>query len=226
MTQSGPPRRAMVLAAGRGERMRPLTDRSPKPMLEIAGKPLIVHCIERLVEAGITHLVVNYAWLGHQIADALGDGTALGACVRYSPEPEGALEVAGGIVEALPLLGDGPFITVNADVWSDYRLERLPRTPDGLVHLVMVDNPPFHPHGDFGLVDGRLVLDARARLTFSGIALYRPELFQGLSRGRRALLPLLERAIRRRQASGEHHRGSWYDVGTPERLAALAEALG
>ena len=223
--KSGPPTRAMVLAAGRGERMRPLTDRCPKPLLEIAGKSLIVHCIERLVAAGITDLVINHAWLGGQIVAAIGDGSRLGARVRYSPEPEGALEVGGGIVEALPLIGEAPFVAVNADVWCDYPLQRLPHAPTGLAHLVMVDNPSFHPDGDFVLREGRLVLDTQNRLTYSGIGLFQPEMFSGLPRGRRTLLPLLEQAIRQKQASGEHHRGDWHDVGTPQRLAALSEAL-
>ena len=215
----------MILAAGRGERMRPLTDQIPKPLLPVAGRPLIVHWVERLVHAGISDLVVNHSWLGDQIEAALGDGAPYGARIRYSPEPFGRLDVAGGIINALALLGDAPFIAVNADVWTDYSLERLEREPVGSFHLVMVDNPAHHPAGDFALTDDRLGLDVEPRLTFAGIGLYRATLFARHAPGRRRLLPLLEQAIRGGEATGEHYRGDWVDVGTPERLHELDQRI-
>ncbi len=212
--------RAMILAAGRGERMRPLTDHTPKPLLPAAGKPLIVYHIEALARAGVRDIVINHAWLGECIEQALGSGAEWGVRLHYSPEAPGGLETAGGILQALPLLGDAPFWVVNGDVWTDYPFAALPREPEGLAHLVLVDNPPHHPEGDFSLRDGRLGLDG-PRLTFSGIGVYRPEFFLGLEPGRRRLAPLLAAAARRAQISAEHYRGRWYDIGTPERLRAL-----
>lgn len=217
--------KAMILAAGRGERMRPLTDHTPKPLLRAGGQMLIEYHLRALVAAGITEIVINHAHLGEQIEAALGDGRAYGALIRYSPEGS-ALETGGGIFRALPLLGAGPFLVVNGDVWSDYPFGRLPAAPAGLVHLVLVDNPPHHPKGDFALRDGRLVdADGLARLTFSGIGLYRPELFAGCRPGPFPLAPLLRAAIARGEATGEHYRGQWVDVGTPERLAELDRRL-
>ena len=218
--------KAMVLAAGRGERMRPLSDRRPKPLLEVGGRPLIEHCIERLVAAGIREMVINHAWLGNRIVEALGDGRRLGAAIRYSAEPEGALDVGGAIVEALPLLGAQPFIAVNADVWSEYPFGRLLSAPRRLAHLVLVDNPAWHPQGDFHLGAGRVVEGGGGpRLTFSGIAAYRVELFAGYPPGRQALRPILETAIESGEVSGEHYRGRWFNVGTPAELSALGKAL-
>ncbi len=220
--------KAMILAAGRGERMRPLTDHTPKPLLPIGGKPIIVWHIEQLVKAGITELVVNHAHLGQQIEDTLGDGGRFGAHIHYSPEAS-ALETAGGIANAMPLLGDLPFAVINGDVFCDYDFSRLPAIAAALsdsgddAHLVMVDNPPQHQNGDFILKDGRLVQTGDTpKLTFSGIGVYRPELFSHIARGSVAPLgPLLRARIAAGKVSGEHHRGWWVDVGTPQRLAEL-----
>ena len=217
----------MILAAGRGERMRPLTDHTPKPLLRAGGKPLIVWHIERLAQAGICDLVVNHAHLGRHIEQALGDGSGWGVQIRYSAEGEGrALETGGGIFKALPMLDDAPFMVINADVWSDLELGHLRLAPDLLAHLVMVDNPEHHPGGDFRLLRGRLYDEGRPRLTFSGIGVYHPRLFAGCHAGAFPLAPLLRAAMRRGEVSGEHHRGRWVDVGTPQRLADLDEALG
>lgn len=213
--------KAMLLAAGRGERMRPLTDTTPKALLELRGRPLIVHAIERLRAAGIVDLVINYAWLGEQIRAALGDGGTLGVRILWSAEPEGALETGGGIYRALPLLGPAPFVVCNADVWCDFDFARLPPQPVGLAHLVLVDNPPWHARGDFVLDGTRVHDDEGARLTFSGVGLYRAALFDGPHPERFALAPVLRAAMTRAQVSGEHHAGTWCDVGTPQRLQAL-----
>jgi len=211
----------MILAAGRGERLRPLTDRCPKPLIEVGGKPLITRHIENLAAAGVTALVINLGWLGDRIRGHLGSGEALGVDIAYSQEPPGALETAGGIVQALPLLGAEPFLVVSADVLSDYRYRRLVnRRPPGLAHLVMVDNPPHHPAGDFALRRDRLVRNGERRLTYSGIGVFRPEMFDDLEPGRRALRPVLDRAIEDGRLSGEHYPGLWMDIGTPERLAS------
>ena len=217
--------KAMILAAGRGERMRPLSDRRPKPLLEVRGRPLIEHCIARLVDAGVREMVVNHAWLGDRIVEALGDGSRFGATIRYSAEPEGALDVGGAIVEALPLLGTDPFIVVSADVWSTYPFGRLLSAPRGLAHLVLVDNPAHHPEGDFRLKEGWIEGGDGSRLTYSGIATCRAELFAGRAPGRQALRPILEAAIERGEVSGEHFRGRWFNVGTPAELTALESAL-
>ncbi|WJW75916.1 nucleotidyltransferase family protein [Thiohalobacter sp. IOR34] len=220
--------KAMILAAGRGERMRPLTDRVPKPLLRAGGKALIEYHLEALAAAGVRELVVNHAHLGWQIEQALGEGGRWGLKIHYSPEPEGALETGGGIFRALRagLLGEAPFLVVNGDVWSDYPLSRLPVEPQGLVHLVLVDNPPQHPAGDFALdAGGRVRETGAACLTFSGIGVYRPELFDDCSPGRFPLAPLLRRAMAAGRVSGEHYRGLWMDVGTPGRLAALDRQL-
>jgi MurNAc alpha-1-phosphate uridylyltransferase len=216
----------MLLAAGRGERMRPLTDYTPKPLLEVAGKPLIVWHIEKLVRAGISELVINHAHLGAQIEQALGNGSRFGARIQFSAEAH-ALETAGGIANALPLLGDGPFAVINGDIFCDYDFAALRRQADTLehrgdaAHLVLVSNPPQHPDGDFALHDGR-VIDGEPRLTFSGIGIYQPALFAGIPRGSIApLAPLLRAQIALGKVSGEHHAGLWADVGTPQRLAEL-----
>jgi MurNAc alpha-1-phosphate uridylyltransferase len=222
--------RAMILAAGRGERMRPLTDHTPKPLLQAGGKPLIVWHIERLVRAGITDLVINHAHLGAQIEQALGDGSRFGAHIRYSSEGT-ALETAGGIAFALHLLGDQPFAVVNGDVYCDYDFTHLPALAAKLqqgqssAHLVLVDNPVHHPNGDFGL-DAMRVTDTTPKLTFSGIGLYRPELFGHIPRGTKApLAPLLREQIGLGKVSGEYHCGVWVDVGTPQRLEELDRQL-
>jgi len=212
----------MILAAGRGERMRPLTDRTPKPLLPVAGKPLIVWHLERLARAGVVHVVINVAHLGEHIEALLGDGDAWGLEIRYSSEPPGALETAGGIALALPLLGDEPFLVVNGDIYCDFDFASLPALGGGdLAHLILVDNPAHHRQGDFAL-DGTRVSNDSQRLTFAGIGVYRPQLFSAIAAGERAkLAPLLTQAIDAGRVSGQMHRGGWVDVGTPERLAAL-----
>lgn len=217
--------KAMLLAAGRGERMRPLTDDTPKPLLRIGGQTLIEHHLHALVQAGITGLVINHAHLGEQIVNALGDGDAYGVSIQYSPETGSALETGGGIFNALPLLGDQPFLVVNADIWTDFAFDGLPDIPDGLAHLVMVDNPEHHPEGDFSLSSGRLAQRGPAMLTFSGIGVYRPELFEGCQPGAFPLGPLLRGAMDQEQVSGEHYAGRWFDIGTPERLDAVNDVV-
>lgn len=214
-------RRAMILAAGRGERMRPLTDTLPKPLLRVQGRSLIERHVERLARAGVESIVVNLAWLGTMIRDALGDGQRFGVKIRYSEETPHALETAGGIFRALPLLGPEPFLVVNGDVLTDYPFARL-ALDDGLdAHLVLVPNPPHHPRGDFGLENGAAVAVALDPFTFSGIAVYRPEFFAGCRDGTFPLKPLLVRAMAAGRCSAEVYRGVWEDVGTPERLQAL-----
>jgi MurNAc alpha-1-phosphate uridylyltransferase len=212
---------AMVLAAGRGERMRPLTDTVPKPLLMVRGKPLIVWHLEKLSRLGVKHVVINLAWLGEQIRAALGDGASWRLQIRYSEEREGALETGGGIFQALPWLGAQPILVVNADVFTDLDFASLQIAPDALAQLVLVANPRHHPNGDFALVDGRVQEQGAARWTYSGIGLYRPELFAGCSAGRFPLLPLLRRAIAARRLHGQLFEGAWSDVGSIERLAAL-----
>ncbi len=214
--------RAMILAAGRGERMRPLTDTTPKPLLEVAGRPLIDWQLTRLAEAGAEAVVVNTAWLGEQIEAAVGDGRAWGLRVLYSREPAGGLETGGGIHRALPLLGDAPFWVVNGDVWSDYPLARLPSRPAGLAHLVLVDNPDHNPRGDLVLDgQGRVHAHGAQGLTFAGIGVFDPALWDGCRPGSFPLAPLLRGAAARGQVHGERWTGIWHDVGTPHRLAAL-----
>jgi len=218
---------AMILAAGRGERMRPLTDRCPKPLLRVGGRPLIDWHLRGLAAAGVERVVVNVAWLGAHLREYLGDGAAWGLELRVSDEGDEALETGGGIHRALPLLGEDPFWVVNGDVWSDFPLARLPRTPCGLAHLVLVDNPPHHPQGDFRLdARGRVRSEGGGqRLTFSGIGCYRPELFAGCAPGAFRLAPLLQAAADAGEVGGVYHAGLWSDVGTPERLAALQASL-
>lgn len=215
----------MILAAGRGERMRPLTDHTPKPLLEAGGRRLIEYHLKALARAGFTDIVVNHAHLGVRIEQALGDGSRHGVRIAYSPEGDKALETGGGIFHALPLLGDEPFLVVNGDVWTDYPFARLPHEPQGLAHLVLVDNPPHHPQGDFALTGSRVTSDGPARLTFSGIGVYRPELFAGCEPGVFPLAPLLRRAMEAGQVTGEHYRGRWLDIGTPQRLEELDREL-
>lgn len=222
----GSPTRAMILAAGRGERMRPLTDSTPKPLLRVAGKPLIEYHVEALARAGMQRLVVNHAHLGEQIVAFLGDGSAWGVSIAYSAEPAGALETGGGIQHALPLLGDAPFWVVNGDVWSDYPFLTKAMPAGALAHLVMVDNPEHHSGGDFRLdASGRLSDAGGARLTYSGIGLYRAELFAGCAAGAFPLAPLLRQAMATGRVTGEYHAGRWLDIGTPERLRALDREL-
>jgi len=217
--------RAMILAAGRGERMRPLTDHTPKPLLQAGGKPLIVWHIERLARAGFTELVINHAHLGQQIEAALGDGSQWRVHIRYSAEGT-ALETAGGIANALPLLGEQPFLVVNGDVFTDIDYASLALPEGKLAHLVMVDNPPQHAAGDFGLKDGLVLESAEHRLTFSGIGVYHPALFANVQLGQAAkLAPLLKAAMQQQRVTGQHHHGLWHDIGTPERLEQLDDWL-
>jgi MurNAc alpha-1-phosphate uridylyltransferase len=221
----------MILAAGRGERMRPLTDEMPKPLLVAGGKPLIVWHIEALVHAGIRDLVINHAHLGHLLEAALGDGARFGARIAWSPE-EVALESAGGIAHALPLLGDEPFAVINGDITCDFDFAQLPRAADALrkagalAHLVLVPNPPHHPQGDFALREGRVIEQAAPMFTFSGIGVYAPALFSGIAAGAKAkLAPLLRAAMANGRVHGELHAGRWMDIGTPARLAELDRLL-
>ncbi|KAI5913588.1 nucleotidyltransferase family protein [Thauera sp. 2A1] len=221
--------KAMILAAGRGERMRPLTDHTPKPLLEAGGKPLIVWHIERLREAGFTELVINHAHLGHLLEAALGDGRRLGVHIAWSPERE-ALETAGGIRQALPLLGDHPFLVVNGDVFCDVDFASVRLQPGDFAQLLLVPNPAHHTAGDFLLRGTRIVADdegaAAQCLTFSGIGVYDPALFADLAPGSRAkLAPLLRTAIAAGRVGGARHDGCWVDVGTPARLAELDRSL-
>jgi len=211
---------AMILAAGLGSRMRPLTDHKPKPLLEIGGKPLIVWHIERLRDAGFKTMVINVAYLGQQIIDYLGDGSKYGVNIIFSDEQsEGALETAGGIVKALPLLSD-TFLIVNGDVWTDYPYDSsFKLTQNSLAHLVLIDNPEHNPNGDFFL-DG-----SEKKYTFSGIGYYSKEMFNSLTYGKQGLAPLLFKAIDNNTLTTEHYVGQWYDIGTPERLDSLNSLL-
>jgi N-acetyl-alpha-D-muramate 1-phosphate uridylyltransferase len=218
--------RAMILAAGRGERMRPLTDTLPKPLLEVGGKPLIHYHLEALGQAGIRDIVVNLAWQGELIRRALGDGKRFGVQIRYSDEPAGALETGGGILAALPLLGPGPFLVISGDIWSDFALasciDRL--AADDVAHFVVAPNPGFHAQGDFGLESGRLV-DRAPRFTYANIGVLRAEFFAGRQPGRFALAPLMFEWIRQGRVSGELFLGRWHNLGTPMQLAELDAEL-
>ena len=221
--------KAMILAAGRGERMRPLTDATPKPLLEAGGKALIVWLIEALARARFMELVVNVSHLGERIESALGDGQRWGVRIQYSRERE-ALETAGGIAKALPLLGMAPFLVVNADIHTDFDFsslaQALPASGACVGHLVLVDNPAHHPDGDFALHGRRVAHEGAERLTFSGIGVYRPALFSSVEPGSRCpLAVLLTPQIRAGHITGERYAGHWADVGTPQRLSTLDRAL-
>lgn len=213
----------MILAAGRGDRMRPLTDHTPKPLLEVGGKPLIVWHIENLKQAGFSEIVINIAWLGDQIPAALGDGSQFGVSLVYSDEQNsGALETAGGIIKALPLLGNDPFLVVNGDVWCDFPYSNIsPLQNDDLAHLVLVTNPEHNPNGDFALNNSRMKEEGDNKNTFSGIGYYHPDLFKNLESGKRPLAPLLREHMHADKISGEIYLGDWRDIGTPVRLAEL-----
>ena len=216
----------MVLAAGRGERMRPLTNAVPKPLLPVAGRPLIAYPLRALAAAGIREVVINCAWQSEQLRQVLGDGRQWGVSIRYSIEPWPALETGGGIFQALPWLGPGPFLLLNGDVWSDFDPAVL-ELPDGmLAHLVLVPNPEHNPGGDFSLQDGRVGTGEHARYTYGGMAVLSPRLFEGCTPGRFPLAPLLASAAEQGKVSGVLHEGGWIDVGTPERLYALRARLG
>ena len=219
--------KAMILAAGLGTRMRPLTNHAPKPLLPVGGKPLIVWHLEKLKACGFTDVVINIAWLGGMIPEALGDGSQLGLSIQYSDErDEPVLETGGGIIKALPLLGNEPFLVVNGDIWCDYSFQADFKLQEGdLAHLVLVDNPPHHPEGDFLLQNGRLLETGEQKLTFSGIGYYHPDLFADLEYGKRALAPVLRDGMQAGKVSGERHSGVWLDIGTPERLSELDKSL-
>jgi MurNAc alpha-1-phosphate uridylyltransferase len=229
---------ALIFAAGLGERMRPLTDHTPKPLLKVGGKPLIVWHLEKLAAAGVHYVVINTSHLAEQFPDTLGDGSRWGLRIRYAYEGTTPLETGGGMLNALPLLGSEPFIAVNGDIWCDADFAALPSEPAGLAHLLLVDNPVQHPNGDFALdAQGIAHDEGDARLTFSGIGVYRHELLRnwrdviGAAAGAEAqpprfrLVPLLRAAMAGSAISGDHYRGAWTDVGTPERLAQLETAL-
>ncbi|WP_193786133.1 N-acetylmuramate alpha-1-phosphate uridylyltransferase MurU [Congregibacter litoralis] len=227
-------RTAMLLAAGKGERMRPLTLETPKPLITVAGKPLIDYHIEKLVAAGVAKLVINVSWLGQQIEDHCGDGRRWGCAIYYSRE-DTPLETAGGIIQALPLLGEQPFLLVNADIWTDFAFEALLKLSieKSSAQLVLVDNPQHNTAGDFTLQGDTVERVARGApgdsreetLTYAGIGLYDPLFFHGCTPGKRPLLPLLERAIAENRLFGKHYPGHWTDVGTPERRSALEQHL-
>jgi MurNAc alpha-1-phosphate uridylyltransferase len=232
-------RHALIFAAGLGERMRPLTDHTPKPLLPVGGKPLIVWHLEKLAAAGVHYVVINTSHLAAQFPGTLGDGSRWGLRIRYAYEGGTPLETGGGMLNALPLLGSAPFIAINGDIWCDADFSALPDEPVGLAHLLLVDNPPQHPLGDFVLDAQGIVHDeGEARLTFSGIGVYRRELLRDwrevigdvagaeMQPPRFRLAPLLLAAMMKGAISGSHHRDMWTDVGTPQRLAQLKAALG
>jgi N-acetyl-alpha-D-muramate 1-phosphate uridylyltransferase len=219
--------RAMILAAGRGERMRPLTDTTPKPLLPVAGKPLIEYHIENLLAAGMGEIIINLAWKGAMIREALGDGARFGARILYSDEGETALETGGGIFKALAMLGASPFVVISGDIWTDYDLrECTTRLAAGdMAHFVLAPNPDFREHGDFGLREGRLIDGGDVRYTYANIGVFRPEFFSGCEPGRFPLAPLMYDWIRKGRVSGELYRGRWHNVGTPAQLLQLETSL-
>lgn len=219
--------KAMILAAGLGTRMRPLTDHLPKPLLSVGGKPLIVWHLERLKQCGFHDIVINIAWKGGKLIEALGTGEQFGLSIQYSDErEEELLETGGGIIKALPLLGDEPFLVVNGDIWCDYTFQTITPFQQGdLCHLALVDNPVHNLTGDFQLNNDRIQSSGDEQLTFSGIGYYHPELFAGLAYGRQTLAPILRKAMDKGMVSGEKHSGDWQDIGTPERLACLDKEL-
>ncbi len=211
----------MLLAAGRGERMRPLTDQTPKPLLRVHGKPLIDYHIERLAQAGIERIVINLSWLGGMIRAHCGDGSRYGVPITYSEEGARPLETAGGVFRALPQLLPGPFLVVNGDIFTDFPFGQAALASDRHAHVVLAPNPPHHPNGDFGLEQGLALETAPVRYTFTGISLYRPQFFANCVQGAFALKPLLLRSIAAQRCSAQLYRGLWQDVGTAQRLEAL-----
>lgn len=218
--------RAMILAAGRGERLRPLTDRIPKPLLDIDGHSLIEHHLVRLATAGFREIVINLAHHGEMIRDTLGDGSNWDLNIHYSPEPEGALDTGGGIGQALPLLGEAPFAVINSDVFTRYPMSRLRAIKCDHAHLIMVPNPEHHPRGDFVLQGGYLSEQGEPRYTFSGISVYNPRFFLAAPGGRYSVVPMLQSAMASQKVTGEVYRGAWHDIGTLERLEKLRGQLG
>jgi MurNAc alpha-1-phosphate uridylyltransferase len=220
--------RAMILAAGKGERLRPLTDHTPKPLLQVGQHRLIEYLIHNLAAAGIDDIIINYAHLGEQFEPILGDGARYGVNITYSPEATGGLETAGGIINALPLLGKQPFLVVNGDIWTDYPFEKLSQlslAADTLAHLVLVNNPPHHPHGDFSLDDSIMQNGGKNCFTYSGIGIYHPDFFADQPISRLPLRPLLNEAMTKQQVYGEIYSGKWFDIGTVERLDDLVKQL-
>ena len=217
--------RAMILAAGRGERLRPLTDTTPKPLLQVGGKALIGHHLDKLAAAGFREIVINLSHLGEQIRDTLGDGSSLGLKIHYSPEPPGALGTGGGIRQALPLLGEAPFAIINGDVFTSYPLARLRAIKCDHAHLVLVPNPAHHPKGDFSLQGGYVSETGHALHTFSGISVYNPRFFKDAPTGNFSVVPMLQAAMTRQQVTGELYKGVWHDIGTLERLENLRDQL-
>ncbi len=213
--------KAMLLAAGRGERMRPLTDATPKPLLKVGDRSLIEFHLAALATAGFRDVVINTAWLADQITEFIGDGSRYQLKVIYSHESDGALDTGGGIFNALHLLGNEPFLVINSDIWTNMEYDDLGLADEDLAHLVLVDNPPHQPEGDFTLAGNRVHDNSEERLTFSGVGVYRPELFAGLMPGKFPLAPVLCAAMQTDQVSGEHFQGSWMDIGTPERFRVL-----
>jgi MurNAc alpha-1-phosphate uridylyltransferase len=217
--------RAMILAAGRGERLRPLTDTTPKPLVEAGGRTLIDYHLDNLARAGFREIVINISHLADKLRDFAGDGGRWNVNIHYSEEPPGALETGGGIHQALPMLGRSPFLVINGDIWTDYPLLRLRSVKCDQAHLVMVPNPQHNPAGDFCLEGVRLGNGDGQRFTFSGIAVYHPRFFAGCEAGRFSVAPMLRRAMDEKLVTGELHRGAWFDPGTAERLAALQNWL-
>lgn len=219
--------KAMILAAGMGTRMRPLTNHLPKPLLSAGGKPLIVWHLERLKRNGFQQIVINIAWLGNKVPELLGNGERYGLSIQYSDEQnEPSLETGGGIIKALPLLGDEPFLVVSGDIWCDYEFTPIsPLVGEDLGHLLLIDNPVHHPSGDFLLEAGRVHNTGDSKLTYSGIAYFHPNLFKQRQYGKQALVAIMREAMQDGLISGEHHHGVWQDIGTPERLAELDRSL-
>jgi N-acetyl-alpha-D-muramate 1-phosphate uridylyltransferase len=217
--------KAMLLAAGRGERLRPITDSVPKPLVRVGGRPLIAWHLAALARAGVREVVINVSWLGEQLRAALGDGRDFGVHISWSEEGPVPLETGGGILKALPLLAPAPFLVVSADIWTDIDFARIRIADEAQAHLVLIPNPAHHPRGDFGLDADRVVDRDTDRFTYANVGLYRPALFDGFSPGRFPLLAALRRGIAAQQITGELHRGEWCDVGTPERLAGLDKRL-
>lgn len=216
--------RGMILAAGRGARMGTLTAEVPKPLLRVANRYLIEYSLAALIKAGIKEVVINVSYLGEKIKYALGDGARYGITIRYSEEPE-ALETGGGIYQALPLLGSDPFVVLSADIITDYSLRNLPSQPEGLAHLVLIDNPSYHPQGDFCLTAGKIHASAGEKLTFSNVGIYRPELFAECQPGKFRLGALLKQVAQQNKITGEHYKGVWHNCGTPEELGQISTAL-
>jgi MurNAc alpha-1-phosphate uridylyltransferase len=218
--------RAMILAAGRGERLRPLTDSIPKPLIEVGGKSLIEYHIQALAQAGFREIVINQGHLGHLLPPAIGDGSRWNIAIHWSDEQPEALETGGGIHKALPQLGSSPFLVVNGDIWTDFPFAQLRAVKCDWAHLVMIPNPPQHHRGDFALVNARIRNEGGDKLTFSGIGVYHPRLFDGCTPGKFSIVPLLRSAMDNHFVTGEIHKGRWEDIGTLERLNAVRTDIG